>query len=52
MDLNILGCPEHDFTIYTKCLSICNTDFMAALAQKLMDGIAWNYTLSCIIVAD
>ena len=22
MDLHILGCPEYDFTIYTKCLSV------------------------------
>ena len=23
MDLHILGCPEHKFTIFTKCLSVC-----------------------------
>ena len=23
MDLHVLGCPEHDLTIFGKCLSVC-----------------------------
>ena len=23
LDLHVLGCSEHDFNIYTKCLSVC-----------------------------
>ncbi|CAL1298396.1 unnamed protein product [Larinioides sclopetarius] len=23
MDLHVLGAPEHDFTIFRKCLSVC-----------------------------
>ena len=42
-DLNVLGCPEHDFTIFYKmsvCISVCDTNFMASQAEELMDGIA------------
>ena len=34
-----LGHLEQDFTILKKCLSACNTNFVASLAQKLMLGI-------------
>ena len=34
-DLHVLGCSEHDFTTFTKCLSVClsvcDTNFLAAL---------------------
>ena len=23
MDLHVLGCPEHDLTIFGKCVSVC-----------------------------
>ena len=47
MNLHVLGCPEQDFTIFTKFLSVCDANFVAALEQKLMGGIAWNFTFSC-----
>ena len=39
-DLHVLGCPKHDFTIFTKCLSLCDTNFVATLEQKQIGGIA------------
>ena len=43
MNLHVLGCVKQDFTTYTKCLSlslsVCGTNVVAALSQKLMDGI-------------
>ena len=33
-------CLKYDLTIYTKCLSVCDTNFVATLAQKLMTEIA------------
>ena len=50
MDLYALGCPKHDFTIFTKCLSVCDTNFVAALEQKLMCEGAWNLIFSCILL--
>ena len=44
-----MGCPEHDFGIFTKCLSVCDTDLLAMPARKLMDGIRWNFIFSCIL---
>ena len=54
-DFRILGWPEHDFTIFTKCLSVdqsvcvghkyCGTKIVA---QNLIDWIAWNFIFSCI----
>ena len=44
-DLHILGWFEHDFTIFTKCLSVglstrvCDTNFVAALEQEVMGRI-------------
>ena len=35
-----LGCPEHDFIIFTKCLFLCDTNIVAALEQKPMREIA------------
>ena len=37
-----LGCPEHDLTIFTKCLSVCVCDkiFVASLARELIDRIS------------
>jgi len=47
MDLYVLGGPEHDFTIFRKCLcAVCNTNFVGALAQKLLDRILWNFIFS------
>ena len=39
MDLQVLGCPEHDLTIYGKCLSVCGKNFVANVAQELMHRI-------------
>ena len=41
INLHVLGYPEYDFTIYIKCLCVCLgvTNFVAALAQELMDAI-------------
>ena len=39
-DLHFLECSEHDITIFTKSLSVCITNFMVALQQKLMSGNA------------
>ena len=49
-DLHVLECPEHDFTIFTKCLSVCDTNFVAALEQKQMGKYAWNLIFSCILI--
>ena len=38
-DLHVLGCPYHYFTIFTKSLSVCDTNIVAALAQKLIEFI-------------
>ena len=39
MDLHVLGCPEHDFTISGKCLRVCDKKFVASVAQELMHKI-------------
>ena len=49
-DLHVLLCSEHDFTILQNvCLCAYDKNFVAALAQKLLDGIAWDFKLSCIL---
>ena len=45
-ELHILECPEHYFTIFTKCLPVYDTNF----AAKLVDRIARNLTFSCILI--
>ena len=42
-----LECYEHDLTIFGKCLSVCNTNFVAALTQKLIYRISLNFIFSC-----
>ena len=57
MDLYGLGCPEYDFTIFTKCLSVsrsdgrsvCDRNFETALAQRWMNVIERNFIFSCIL---
>ena len=56
--LTDLGCPEHDITIFTKCLFVdryvcryvCDTHIVAAPEQKLMVEIAWNFIFSCALI--
>ena len=45
MDLHVLGCPEHDLTIFGKCLCLCVCDknFVASVARELMHGFSWNF---------
>ena len=50
MDLHVLGCPEHDLTIFRKCLSVClcvcmsvclcvcDKNFVDIVSQELMHG--------------
>ena len=38
--LHVLGCLEHDFTIFIKRLSACDKNFVATLEHKIMGGIA------------
>ena len=46
MDLHVLGCPEHDFTISGKCMCVCDKNFVANVAQKLeIFGIRWSQFL-------
>ena len=48
MNLHVLECPEHDFTISAKCLSVylfvClypwDKNFVASVAQELMNRIS------------
>ena len=44
MDLHVLGCPEHDFTMPGKCLSVCvcvcDKNFVASVARELMNRIS------------
>ena len=56
MDLHVLGCPEHDLTIFAKCLSVClsvclcvcmcvclcvcDKNFVASVARELMNRIS------------
>ena len=36
MDLHVLGCHEHDLTIFEKCLSVCVWPyFLASVAREL-----------------
>ena len=55
-DWHLLGCPEHDFTIFTKCLAACrsaclfDTNFVATLEQKLMGRFAWNFISNCSLI--
>ena len=37
MEVHIVGCPEHNLIIFTKWLSIRDTNFVPALAQKQME---------------
>ena len=48
MNLHILGCPDHHFITYTKFLSGYETNFVAALMQKLMNRIARNFIFNSI----
>ena len=36
-DLHILGCPTFSLLLQNVCLSVCDTNFVAVLEQKLMD---------------
>ena len=38
MDLHVWRCPEHDLTIFRKCLSVCLYYFVDAVSQELMSG--------------
>ena len=51
MDLHDLGCPEHDFTISEKCLSVCVCDkkFVGSVAPELMHIILWNFIFNIIL---
>ena len=49
-DLHALRCFEHDFTIFAKCLSVCHTNFVVVLEQKLISWITWNFTFSCVLI--
>ena len=43
MDLQALGWPEHDLTIFWKisvCLCVCDKNFVASAAQELMNRIS------------
>ena len=44
MDLHVLGCPEHDLTIFGKCLSaclcVCDKNFVASVARELNNRIS------------
>ena len=40
MDLHVLGCPEHDLTIFGKCLCVCDKNFVASVARELMNRIS------------
>ena len=50
MNLQDLGCLEHDFIAFTKCLSVClsvcDTNFVAMLKQKIVHVIAL-YLVAC-----
>ena len=41
MDLPVLERPEHKFTIFSECVSVCDTDFVSVLEQNLKDGILY-----------
>ena len=38
MDLPVLGCPEHDFTISGKCLSMCLSVCKSACMRQKFCG--------------
>ena len=44
MDLHVLECPEHNLTIFGKCLSVClcvcDKNFVASVARELMNRIS------------
>ena len=44
VDLHGLGCPEHDLTIFGKCLSVrlcvCDKNFVASVTRELMNKIS------------
>ena len=46
MDLHVLGCPEHDLTIFGKCLCVCDKNFVANVARELMNRISRNFIFS------
>ena len=48
VNLHALGCPEHGLTIFGKCLSasMCDKNFVASVAQELMNRISWNSIFS------
>ena len=41
-DLHVLGCLEHDFTLFTKCVCVCDTNLVTALEHKLIGRFAWS----------
>ena len=36
MALHVLRCPEHDLTIFRKCLSVCLFYFVDTVSQELI----------------
>ena len=50
MDLRVLRCPEHDLTIFRKCLSVRLQNFVNTVYQELMHGNCWNFMLSYNLV--
>ena len=37
-DLHVLRCPEHELTIFRKCLSVCLYYFVDTVSQELIAG--------------
>ena len=47
MDLQVLGCPEHDLTISGNvCLSVYDKNFVASEARELMNRISGTFIFS------
>ena len=54
MDLKVLGCPDHDLTISGKslpiCLCVCDKNFVATVAQELMNNVLWSFLFRVTII--
>ena len=43
MDLHVLRCPEHDLTIFRKCLSVCRSVCLSACILYIFLRIQWYF---------
>ena len=51
---SIFRCPEHNLTIFRKCLCVglyvCLQNFVGTVSQEMMNRNWWNFIFSCTLI--